>query len=183
MRERNEKKGKRKGGETRERGKDEKEKRRTAYLEREKKKEKIYKREKKKRERFFLSYFRMTNPANSTKISNSPLSRGTPAVLQLLPSLPHRLFPPRPLPLACVLLRCVLPVSLKKKNFRFLKFFLLKSHRLRLCSNTLTRRRLSLGLLADIPHPRSRFARDEACRKNLSLALLRRSYVWTRFCN
>ena len=121
MRERNEKKGKRKGGETRERGKDEKEKRRTAYLEREKKKEKIYKREKKKRERFFPSYFRMTNPTNSLKISNSPLSRGTPAARRCLTAC----FPLAPLPSACVLLRCVLPDSLKKKNFRFLKFFLL----------------------------------------------------------
>lgn len=123
MRERNEKKGKRKGGETRERGKDEKEKRRTAYLEREKKKEKIYKREKKKRERFFLSYFRMTNPANSTKISNSPLSRGTPAVLQLLPSLPHRLFPPRP-PSVCVRAFTVCFVRLsQKEKFSFFEIF------------------------------------------------------------
>ena len=77
--------------------------------------------------------------------------------------------PSPPFRLRACFLRCVLPDSLKKKNFRFLKFFLFKSHRLRLCFITLTRRRLSLGLLAYIPHPRSRFARDEACRKNLSL--------------
>lgn len=119
----NAKKGKRKGGETRERGKDEKEKRRTAYLEREKKKEKIYKREKKKRERFFLSYFRMTNPANFSKISNSLLSRGTPPSRQLLPSLSHRLFPPRP-PSVCV---CAFAVcfarSPQKEKFSFFEFF------------------------------------------------------------
>ena len=92
-------------------------------------------------------------------------------------------FPLAPFRRHACFLRCVLPDSLKKKNFRFLKFFLFKSHRLRLCSTTLTRRRLSLGLLADISHPRSRFARGEVCRKNLSLALLRESYVWTRFCD
>lgn len=132
----------------------------------------------------------MTNSANSSEISNSPLSRGTPAVRRCLdagkPSALPRLTPVSPAPavaasppvspsppfrLRACFLRCVLPDSLKKKNFRFLKFFLLKSHRLRLCSTTLTRRRLSLGLLADISHPRSRFARGEVCRKNLSLAL------------
>ena len=65
---------------------------------------------------------------------------------------------------------CFARLSIKRK-FSFFEFFLLKSHRLRLRSTMLTRRRLSLGLLAYIPHPRSRFARDEACRKNLSLTL------------
>lgn len=175
----NAKKGKRKKGETRERGKDEKEKRRTAYLEREKKKEKIYKREKKKRERFFLSYFRMTNSANSPQISNSPYPGGHPRFVAASPPVS----PSPPFRLRACFYGCVLLGLPKKKNFRFLKFFLLKSHRLRLRSVMLTRRRLSLGLLAHISHPRSRFARDEACRKNLSFTLLRRSYVWTRFCD
>ena len=119
MRERNAKKGKRKGGETRERGKDEKEKRRTAYLEREKKKEKIYKREKKKRERFFLSYFRMTNSSNSLKISNSPLSRGDTRGS----AVPRRLFPPRPPSVGVRALAVCFARLSQKEKFSFFEIF------------------------------------------------------------
>ena len=180
MRERNAKKGKRKGGETRERGKDEKEKRRTAYLEREKKKEKIYKREKKKRERFFLSYFRMTNLANSSKISNSPLSRGTPAVRRCLAAC----FPLAPLPLACVLFAACFARLSQKEKFSFFEIFSSQVA----SPSALLRYAHSPSLIARLARLYSASSLSLRSRRGLSQesiahALSRRSYVWTRFCN